>query len=146
MCLKVFTKGDEKLYSRLSPGARHLGSAFQKVNFLRDFADDSKELGRIYFPNIKDENLTNSNKADIVSDLKIEFALAEPYITALPADSRIPVAISLAYYKALLQKLDRASTDDIMNNRIRINNFQKILIMIKTIFVYTFKPRPRLVK
>jgi phytoene synthase len=55
MCLAAFIKFGGVQYSQeqkleLALGARALGAAFQKVNFLRDLAADFKALGRSYFP------------------------------------------------------------------------------------------------
>lgn len=129
MCLKVFVLGDKQRYAKLSPGATALGSAFQKVNFLRDFADDTQRLGRSYFPNVTGKKLNKATKAEIIDDIKQDFSLASAAIKELPRRARIGVYAAERYYQALLTKLEQTPASDIMLQRVRINNARKIIIL-----------------
>lgn len=141
MCLKVFVYGDKSQYATLKNGAARLGSAYQKVNFLRDFADDSKSLGRVYFPNVSGRRLDEAEKSAIIADIQTDFLAAKPYIIALPSNARTAVAVSYTYYSTLLEKLDHTPASVICSKRIRISNSKKLWLMIRTIPVYAIRPR-----
>lgn len=141
MCLKVFVLGDRQLYKTLQPGAIRLGAAFQKVNFLRDFAADSHELGRVYFPNVANRWLSDAEKSAIIADIQTDFTAAKAYVSALPSNARVAVAISYVYYSALLDKLSHTPAEVICTKRIRISNLYKLWLMAKTIPVYAIRPR-----
>lgn len=143
MCLKVFVLGDKQQYKMLRPGAVRLGAAFQKVNFLRDFASDSHELGRVYFPNVANRWLDEAEKAAIIADIQTDFTTAKAYVSALPSNARTAVAISYVYYQALLDKLSRTPASTICTERIRISNIRKLWLMARTIPVYAIRPRKK---
>ncbi len=132
MCLKVFVNGDSKRYEQLKPGAQRLGSAYQKVNFLRDFAHDSQVLNRSYFPAVDYKTFNDAAKAKIIKDIEADFAAAEPYVKKLPQNARAAVATSYRYYSELLKALQSASANDIKTNRIRLPNAKKLAIFVQT--------------
>jgi len=131
MCLKVFCLGDTRMYNSLEMGARKLGAAFQKVNFLRDFAADYKALNRVYFPNVNFPDFTDAQKREIEQDIEADFADSEKYINALPRSARIAVRVSNTYYKALFKKIQHASVDVLKLKRIRIGSLRKLLLLCK---------------
>ncbi len=133
MCLSVFTRGDEKLFDELEKPAKQLGSAFQKVNFLRDLKNDSEELGRSYFPEVTRDNLSEESKNAIIDDIENDFRIAKEGIRQLPGDSRAAVLLAYYYYRSLLKKLSRTSAQQIKEERTRVGSFKKILLMQKAI-------------
>lgn len=132
MCLKVFVGGDNEAYKKLEYGASRLGAAYQKVNFLRDFAADYKELGRVYFPGVRFESFTDKVKREIVTDIKQDFAAAQQAIRRLPNNSRQAVHTSYVYYYELLNKLDKATAVEIKQRRIRVPDYKKIYLLMKS--------------
>ncbi|MBS2096917.1 phytoene/squalene synthase family protein [Carboxylicivirga linearis] len=136
MCLKVFVRGNEKRYTELEPYARRLGSAFQKVNFLRDFKDDTETLGRSYFPNLQSYNLDDSVKREIIKDIEDDFAEAYKGIVKLPIEGRLGVYLAYRYYMRLLRELKLADSKKILKERIRVNNFLKLEILLKSYVRY----------
>ncbi|WMI69690.1 squalene/phytoene synthase family protein [Mangrovimonas sp. YM274] len=131
MCLRVFTNNDEDMFQLLKTPAQYLGSAFQKVNFLRDFKDDMEILGRSYFPNVNNNSLSELNKKAIIEDIENDFREAFKGIVVLPLESRLGVYLAYKYYLNLLKKLKRLDSKHILNERIRISNPLKILILTK---------------
>lgn len=130
MCLQVFVKGDKELYHQLTPFARRLGAAFQKVNFLRDIKADSMGLGRQYFPEWQvgipfDEKI----KAQVLQDIKEDFKIAREGICKLPTCCKAGVYAAYVYYKALLLKIAQTPSTRLMEARIRINNATKFLLL-----------------
>lgn len=136
MCLKVFVHGNDSQYEALKPFAMKLGSAFQKVNFLRDFKADTQELDRSYFPNIDANHLTPETKLVIINEIKNDFDEALKGIRLLPSEARFGVYTAYIYYKRLLVKLEKSTVHDIENERIRINNPQKVLLLAQSFFNY----------
>jgi len=133
MCLKVFCEGDSSRYTTLESGAKSLGSAYQKVNFLRDMKRDYEELGRLYFPGVNYKSFSSRAKRAIENDISLDFINAKVSINQLPISSRLAVATSYSYYFALLDDIRSKSAQDIKSRRIRINNYRKLLIMFVTI-------------
>ena len=131
MCLKVFTAGNAAQYDDLQEGARALGAAYQKVNFLRDCASDYKELGRLYFPEVQYETLSEEDKQAIVEDVRSDLRLAQRTITRLPSNSRKAVSLSYLYYKKVLDLLDKSSVARIKTTRIRVGSLQKLVLFIR---------------
>ncbi|MCX2585792.1 phytoene/squalene synthase family protein [Pedobacter sp. MR22-3] len=129
MCLKVFTGGDEIEYQQLKPYAMQLGSAFQKVNFLRDVKADYQSLNRCYFPDVNLNKFCDLDKRAIEKEIEAEFANALIGIKMLPANSRNGVYLSYVYYKKLFSKIKGLSAEKIMMERIRISNHLKIGLM-----------------
>lgn len=126
MCLKVFTEGDGSLYRRLHEGARALGAAYQKVNFLRDMKADYEQLGRVYFPGVSYNSFDDGAKAAIVKDIRQDLMRADEVISHLPATSQRAVKLSRRYYGALLERLDKASSDELLKSRVRISDARKL--------------------
>ena len=130
MCLKVFSEGNAQLYKRLSAESRALGAAYQKVNFLRDFAEDYKVTKRVYFPGVQFETFTNEQKNAIAADIKKDFKKAKPALAKLPSNARAAVTLSYSYYYELLQKLELASVEEIKLVRVRISDLKKVRLLI----------------
>lgn len=139
MCLKVFTGNDEVLFNRLEKPAMRLGSAFQKVNFLRDLKNDAEHLGRSYFHNLNYEQFTEETKNIIVAEIDSDFRAAYEGIKQLPQDAKIAVSVAYFYYLRLLHKLKRTPAHKIQETRIRISNFTKILIMARAMVLGKLK-------
>jgi len=131
MCLRVFCEGDDKLYSKLEKGAKALGAAYQKVNFLRDMAADYTELGRLYFPGVVFESFDDAAKEKIIRNIEKDFIVAERSIHLLPDNSNNAVFMSFVYYQALLSKLRKTPAVTIKQKRIRINDAAKTALMTK---------------
>ena len=136
MCLKVFVKGSESSFSELSPFAISLGSAFQKVNFLRDLKDDSNILNRVYFPNVDMNNFNEKSKKEIILEIEKDFANAVKGIVKLPKNSKFAVYIAYRYYNKLLKKLKHTSSENIVKKRIRIHNLQKFIVIARSYVKY----------
>jgi len=136
MCLKVFVKGSNALYSDLSDYAISLGSAFQKVNFLRDLKDDSNILKRVYFPNVNMDDFNEESKKEIINEIELDFKNAIKGIARLPKNSRFAVYIAYRYYNKLLKKLKRTSSENIVKKRVRIHNFQKFTVIARSYVKY----------
>jgi phytoene/squalene synthetase len=128
MCLKIFVYGDSDEYEKLKPYAMKLGSAFQKINFLRDLKADVEGLRRIYFPNVDHNGITLEEKLAIEEDIQKEFDEAYIGIKMLPKSSRFGVYVSYVYYTKLLKKIKRKDTKELMNARIRVSNKSKIAL------------------
>jgi phytoene/squalene synthetase len=136
MCLKVFLNGNEKYYQKLKPNAMALGSAFQKVNFLRDLNADFRELNRTYFPNLDFENFNDDSKKLILNDIENDFRNALVGIQKLPNNSKFGVYAAYKYYKRLLKKLKKTSFIRIKNERIRVPNYQKVDVLARSYVRY----------
>lgn len=130
MCLKIFCLGDEKLYEELTPNAMSLGSAFQKINFLRDLKQDYKEMGRSYFPEVDLDNFDHSSKKMIENDIAKDFAHAMEGIKKLPKSSRIGVYTAYVYYYKLFQKIVNTPPERVLKERIRIPDAQKMYLLL----------------
>lgn len=136
MCLKVFVDGDQKEYNNLSELAKTLGSAFQKINFLRDLNEDYQKLGRVYFPNVDLDKFTNKKKKKIESDLENEFDVALYGVMLLPKNVKLGVYVAYRYYYTLFNKIKSTDSSKLMLKRIRINNLHKMWIIIKSYFEF----------
>lgn len=136
MCLKVFLSGNEKSFKKLKPNAMALGSAFQKVNFLRDFNADFHDLNRMYFPNLDFKNFNEESKKIIMDDIENDFKKALNGIYELPNNSKFGVYAAYKYYKRLLNKLKRTSHLKIKNERVRVPNYQKVDVLARSYVRY----------
>lgn len=125
MCLKVFVNNDEKLYKELEYPAMRLGSAFQKINFLRDLKADFDGMGRTYFPGVDMNQFNETTKKEIEADIRKDFQDGYEGILKLPKEARFGVYMAYVYFFRLLQKIERTPATSIMNQRIRIPNQQK---------------------
>lgn len=137
MCLKVFCNGDPRLYHKLKPNAMSLGSAFQKINFLRDMQQDFN-MGRIYFPNLLNGSLNEKEKRQIEEDIAREFAHGYEGIKSLPHGARFGVYLAYVYYAALFKKIKNMPSERIMQSRIRIKNRHKATLLAYSFFRYQF--------
>lgn len=138
MCLRVFCKGDQKLYNELEPYAMKLGSAFQKINFLRDLKNDIYNLNRKYFPEIQDGNFDENTKLIITADIESDFSFAYLGIKRLPKKAKLAVLLAYYYYQSLLKKIKKTETKKIIERRIRISNFKKIVLLLKSLLIYRY--------
>ena len=136
MCLKVFCDGNEEMYERLTESAKKLGSALQKVNFLRDIKDDFSQKGRIYFPHLDFSKFDKKVKEVIEEDIQQEFNEALAGIKQLPDGSRIGVYVAYKYYTKLFKKIKRKKPQQVLKGRIRINNLLKLFILTKSFARY----------
>ena len=136
MCLKVFVRGDNDNYNKLKPYAMSLGSAFQKVNFLRDLNDDYKKLNRVYFPGIDYGSFDENAKKNIMIDIEKDFDKALKGIYMLPNNSKFGVYAAYKYYKRLLIKLHKTSYLQIKNKRVRVPNYQKVDVLARSYVRY----------
>lgn len=136
MCLKVFVKGDEQKYEELKSSAMSLGSAFQKVNFLRDLKADFEDLDRTYFPDADLKNLDEVSKQKIIAEIEHDFKLGLEGIAKLPMEAKFGVFTAYKYYSKLLHKLKRTPSVKIKNARIRIPNYQKMALLTKSYVNY----------
>ncbi len=132
MCLNVFVEGDKNQYNRLKPHAMSLGSAFQKVNFLRDLNSDYQLLDRTYFPNLDLSDFSEKSKASIIADIEKDFDHAQEGIFMLPESARLGVYTAFKYYKQLLIKLKKTPSKKIQSSRIRVPNYQKITVLAQS--------------
>lgn len=132
MCLHVFSDGDEGRFEKLKPYAMKLGSAFQKINFLRDVKADREGLGRTYFPGVDMSRFTAAEKALIEADIEKDFADGLEGIRMLPRDSRKGVYLAYYYYLCLFKKIRRLPPHRILEERIRIPDIQKIILLVKS--------------
>jgi len=138
MCLKVFVKGDQNKYDELKPAAMALGSAFQKVNFLRDLKDDFQELNRTYFPSVNFNQFDEKSKRAIIKEIEQDFAQALVGIFKLPMEAQFGVYTAYKYYTKLLKKLKNTAPIHIQNQRIRVPNYQKMGVFASSYLKYRF--------
>ena len=136
MCLKVFVDGNKSLYEELKPSAMSLGSAFQKVNFLRDLKQDHEGLNRSYFPNLNLDNFDENTKVDILKEIDDDFSKAIIGIFRLPKSSRFGVYTAYKYYLKLLNKLRNTPPIKIKSTRIRVPNYQKMNVLARSYVRY----------
>lgn len=134
MCLRVFCKGDQESYERLQPYAMSLGSAFQKINFLRDLNADYLGLGRVYFPGIEMQNFDDATKKLIEASIYKDFEHAYLGIKQLPRGARLGVYIAYVYYLALFKKIRNTPSHKVLEARIRIPNPHKAQLLAYSYF------------
>jgi phytoene synthase len=138
MCLRVFVNGDENMYKHLYASARSLGSAFQKINFLRDIKSDFDERGRVYFPGVDFLSFSLGDKLQIESDIKKDFDDALLGITQLPQGVRFGVYLAYKYYTKLFQKIKSASPTKVKEERIRVRDSRKVVLIFSSAFRLRF--------
>lgn len=132
MCLRVFCEGDDAAYQRLKAPARSLGSAFQKINFLRDMASDYKDRGRVYFPGVDFTQFTEVDKMQIEADIKQDFDDAFLGIKQLPKGVRLGVYLAYTYYIKLFQKIRRSPACRVKEERIRVADSRKVALLLSS--------------
>ncbi len=138
MCLSVFTEGDKTMYEELKPYAMKLGSAFQKINFLRDFKADADALGRLYFPQLRTQAFDQITKEEIEKDIIKDFKMGFEGIKKLPKDARFGVYVAYIYYSQLLAKIMDMPANVIMEERIRISDKRKYALFFGSYFRHSF--------
>lgn len=131
MSLLIFVKGDVNEYNRLKDDAMRLGSAFQKVNFLRDLKADLDTLERSYFPNTDLHDLSEDDKARLIQEIKEDFDAGLKGIQQLPVEAKLGVYTAYIYYRRLLTRLERTPSKEIRNTRIRVPDYEKIFLLSK---------------
>lgn len=136
MCLRVFCAKNDDLCNQLSPYARSLGAAFQKVNFLRDLKDDYQVLGRSYFAEINFNGLDQNSKKKVEANIQMDFQDALIGIKKLPASSRFGVYLAYIYYYSLFKKIKGMHFEAIAHERVRISNYNKYLLLVSSWFRY----------
>jgi phytoene/squalene synthetase len=138
MCLYVFCEGDERHYQALKESACKLGAAFQKVNFLRDMKSDYEERGRVYFPNVEISHFTPSVKKEIEADIQADFDKAYQGILQLPKTAKLGVYLAYVYYLQLFKRIQQATTEMVLAERIRLPDNRKFSLLIKTYIKHQF--------
>ena len=136
MCLKVFVNGDNEKYDALKDAAMRLGSAFQKVNFLRDLKADFEGLNRTYFPETDLNQLNEASKNKIIQEIEADFIAGFEGIINLPLEAKFGVYTAYVYYKKLLYKLSKTPSAEIKNTRIRVPDYEKVGLFAKCYFSY----------
>lgn len=136
MCLKVFVKGDKDKYEDLKDSAMSLGSAFQKVNFLRDLKADFEDLSRTYFPNTDLSQLDEASKKAIITEIEMDFAVGLEGIKRLPLEAKFGVFMAYRYYSKLLDKLKKTPALQIKSTRIRVPDYKKIELLTRSYVKY----------
>lgn len=139
MCLKVFVNGDDAKFKELENSAMRLGSAFQKVNFLRDLKTDYEDLNRSYFPNTDLSKLDEASKNEIIREIEADFKAGYQGILGLPLEAKFGVYTAYIYYKKLLTKLKNTPSVEIKNTRIRVPDYQKFGLLAKCYVNYRLK-------
>ncbi len=134
MCLRVFCNGDNTLYNQLKPYAMSLGSAFQKINFLRDLRADYIGMGRTYFPDVDLENFNDETKRMIEDSIAKDFHHGYEGIIKLPRSSRFGVYVAYVYYLALFKKIKNTPPQDVLQSRVRIANHDKARLLAYSFF------------
>jgi phytoene/squalene synthetase len=132
MCLRVFVEGDNEQYERLKAPACSLGSAFQKINFLRDMKSDFDERGRVYFPGVDYTRFCQQDKLEIEADIKKDFDDAYKGIVQLPEGARFGVYLAYIYYTNLFKKIRSAPADRVTQERIRVPNRRKAVLLFSS--------------
>lgn len=131
MCLKIFVGGNQAQYDELSPYAMRLGTAFQKINFLRDLKQDTLELQRSYFPQLQEMPWGVACKKALENDVMNDFKEARMGILRLPESARLGVYVAYLYYLALTKKIVRTSAEDLMKKRISVCNLHKLSLLVR---------------
>jgi phytoene/squalene synthetase len=136
MCLRVFCEGDDEAYQRLKAPAKSLGSAFQKINFLRDMKSDYEERGRVYFPGVEFKLFSDGVKRQIEADIEIDFDHAYQGIKGLPLGARMGVYLAYVYYRKLFDKIKGLPASRVQNERIRVPDGRKFTLLVGTYFKF----------
>ncbi|CAM2813516.1 Phytoene/squalene synthetase [Flavobacterium succinicans] len=139
MCLKVFVKGDDEKYNLLKDEAMRLGSAFQKVNFLRDLKDDNLVLNRNYFPGVDLRSFDEDSKKAIIDEIREDFRVAREGIKKLPLEAKFGVFTAYIYYLKLLRKLENTPCHKIGTERIRVSNYSKAGLLAQSFVTYKLR-------
>ncbi|MFM9274354.1 phytoene/squalene synthase family protein [Pseudarthrobacter sp. NKDBFgelt] len=131
MCLKCFLHGHSvsgEEMARLERGARHLGAAFQKVNFLRDLAEDFTSLGRSYFPGLSPANFDETHKNRLLDDIEHDLRESRAVLRRLPRSSRLAVALAQELFAELAGRIRATPAPELIRARISVPNPVKVQI------------------
>lgn len=139
MCLTVFLNGNNQKFNELKESALALGSAFQKVNFLRDFQHDLDSLGRSYFPGIQNNRLCDYTKQQITNEIRHDFDKAYEGIVRLPNSAKFGVYLAYVYYETLLKQIETSSVESILSSRIRVSNISKLKLLFTSFFQFKLR-------
>lgn len=139
MCLTVFLNGNNQKFNELKESALALGSAFQKVNFLRDFQHDLDSLGRSYFPGVQNNRLCDFTKQQITNEIRNDFDKAYEGIVRLPNSAKFGVYLAYVYYETLLKQIETSSVESILSSRIRVSNISKLKLLFKSFFQFKLR-------
>jgi len=139
MCLTVFLDGNNQKFNELKESALALGSAFQKVNFLRDFQHDLDSLGRSYFPGIQNNRLCDFTKQQITNEIRHDFDKAYEGIVQLPNSAKFGVYLAYVYYETLLKQIETSSVESILSSRIRVSNISKLKLLFTSFFQFKLR-------
>ncbi|MCB2408189.1 phytoene/squalene synthase family protein [Hymenobacter lucidus] len=139
MCLRIFCEGDAALFEKLQEPARRLGSAFQKVNFLRDIRSDYEERGRVYFPGVSYERFDDAVKREIEADIRADFEAGYAGIVQLPRAARLGVYLAYVYYLKLFHKIRQLPAARILGERVRVPDNTKLLLLMGSYFRYRLR-------
>ncbi|SHJ03831.1 Phytoene/squalene synthetase [Hymenobacter daecheongensis DSM 21074] len=139
MCLRIFCEGDAALFEHLREPARRLGSAFQKVNFLRDIRSDYEERGRVYFPGVRYEQFDDAVKREIEADIRADFEAGYAGIVQLPRAARLGVYLAYVYYLKLFHKIRQLPAARILGERVRVPDNTKLLLLMGSYFRYRLR-------
>ena len=133
MCLKIFVQGNQEHFNTLLHAAKMLGSAFQKVNFLRDIKSDIDERGRIYIPDIHSScEINDTSKKELEKEIENEFKQSLEGIFKLPAGVKLGVYSAYLYYYVLFKKIQGLNINELLKRRVRVSNFHKLALLIKS--------------
>jgi 15-cis-phytoene synthase len=138
MCLRVFCEGNDAEYQRLKDPARRLGSAFQKINFLRDIKSDHEDRGRVYFPGVDFSRFTQEDKWRIEADIKADFDAALEGIRQLPQGARLGVYLAYKYYTHLFLKIKSAPPQRVAQERFRLSGKRKVYLLCSSAVRHQF--------
>lgn len=136
MCLQVFMAGKDysaEERTKLIRGARALGSAFQKVNFLRDLAADFKRLGRSYFPGVDVKNFNEETKKRLVADINADLAVSAESLPLLPTSARRAVTAAQLLFTQLNHQIAKTSAEELITKRISVSAAQKTALLIRAV-------------
>jgi 15-cis-phytoene synthase len=136
MCLKIFVNGDEEAFNRMKVPAMKLGSALQKINFLRDLKNDVENLNRRYFPGIDINKLDEKGKKQIIEDIESDFKSSFSGIVQLSPREGFGVYVAYTYFRGLLSKIKRTPANKLISNRIRISDMMKFIILIRCYILF----------
>jgi phytoene synthase len=131
MCLHSFLEGGDCTDAErieFEAGARALGAAFQKINFLRDLATDFRELGRSYFPGVRVDAFDEADKDRLLDDIEADLRVSAAVIPKLPPGSRRAVALAHFLFAELASRLRATPAAQLVVSRVRVPNPVKLRI------------------
>lgn len=139
MCLEAFIADISPSSSEretLVHGARALGAAFQKVNFLRDLGADVQALGRSYFPGVQVDTLTDDVKVALVDDIDRDLAASAAALPLLPAGPRRAVALAHCLFEELGRRIRKTPAGVLQVTRISVPTATKTMLAVRVLSGY----------